>query len=81
MAKPIIEAIKYVAFLHLELFSICFRFNDDIIDGANGCSENMFSLRKAVYLSFRCGVDGPFRRRQNELCITGTFDRHPMKDQ
>jgi hypothetical protein len=32
MAKPIIEAIKYVVFFHLELFSICFRFNDDIID-------------------------------------------------
>ena len=41
----------------------------------------MFSLLKAVYLSFRYGVDGPFRRRQNELCITGSFDRYPMKDQ
>ena len=41
----------------------------------------MFSLLEAVHLSFRYGVDGPFRRRQNELCITGSFDRYPMKDQ
>jgi hypothetical protein len=58
MAKRIIEVIKYVAFIHPELFSICFRFNDDIIDGANGCSNNMISLLETVYLSFRYGVDG-----------------------
>ena len=80
MAKPMIEAIKYVVFFHLVLFSICSRFNDDIIDGANGCRNNMFSLLKAVYLSFRYGVNGPFGRRQNELCITGSFDRYPMKN-
>ena len=61
--------------------SICFRFSEDIIDVASSCKNNMFSLLKAVYLSFRYGVDGPFRRRQNELCITGAFDRYPMKDQ
>ena len=81
MAKPIIAVIKYVAFLYPELFSICFRFSDDIIDGANSCRNNMFSLLKAVYLSFRYGVDGSFRRRQNELCITCFFNRYPMKDQ
>ena len=45
MAKPIIEAIKYVVFFHPELFSICFRFNDDIIDGANGCEYDICNLR------------------------------------
>ena len=63
MAKRIIEVIKYVAFFHPELFSICFRFREDIIDGAISCKNNMFSLLKAVYLSFRYGMDGPFTRR------------------
>ena len=62
-------------------FSICFRFSEDIIDGAKSCKNNMFSLVKAVHLSFRYGVNGPFGRRQNELCMTGSFDRYPMKDQ
>ena len=48
---------------HPELFSIYFGFSEDIIDGAISCKNNMFSLLKAVYLSFRYGVDGPFRRR------------------
>ena len=61
MTKPIIEVIRFVAFLQLELFSIYFRFNDDIIDEANGCGNNMLSLLKAVYLSFIYGVDGPFK--------------------
>ena len=81
MAKRIIEVIRYVPFFHPELFSICFRFSDDIIDGANSCRNNMFSLLKAVHLSFRYDVDGPFRRRQIGLCITGFFNRYPMKDQ
>ena len=81
MAKRIIEVIKYVAFFHPELFSICFRFSEDIIDGANTCKNNMFSLLKAVYLSFRYGVDGPFRRRQNEFSVTGSPDRYAMKGQ
>ena len=44
--KLIIEAIKYVVFFHLELFSICFRLNDDIIDGANGREPDICNLRK-----------------------------------
>ena len=64
----------------LYFFSICFRFAEDIIDGANSCKNNMFSLLKAVHLSFRYGVDGLFRRRQNELCITGSFNVYPMND-
>ena len=69
MAKSIIEAIKYVVFFHLELFSICYRFSDDIIDGANGCRNNTFSRLRAVYLSFRYGVDGPFRRRKMNFAL------------
>ena len=41
----------------------------------------MFSLLKAVYLSFRYGVDGPFRRRQMNVALLGYFDRYPIKDQ
>ena len=60
MAKPIIEAIKYVAFFHLELFSICFRFNDDIIDEANGCKHDICNLRIFFYMSLGCGFNDEF---------------------
>ena len=48
MVKPIIEAIKYVVFFHLELFSTCFGFSADIIDGANGCEHDICDLRKLL---------------------------------
>jgi hypothetical protein len=79
MAKPIKEASKYVVFFHPELF-LSVSDSVKISSTERKVVSNMFSLLKAVYLSFRYGVDGPFRRRQNELCITGSFDRYPMKN-